>query len=286
MSGSKNSQLKEEALIAFTESEKLPLRIIEDIERSHKALEHLKEKFKNKTFILLIFSLTHEVFSEKLSEEYWHAIVKHHRYLTKLMSRSPGISVAALDYLKNIACCLISPKIISDDKSQLITNAAIKDKLTHLYTRNVFDISLAKQCSQVKKHGIPVSLALLDIDDFKHINDSFGHICGDHVLTEIGDSIIACIRDADIPARYGGEELAIIMPRTNIDDAKVIAERLRAKIASNKIGGVNVTASIGVAATKENQFSAELLLKAADSALYHAKRNGKNAVCVDPAQKA
>jgi diguanylate cyclase (GGDEF)-like protein len=229
---------------------------------------------------LLIFSLTHELFSEELSKEYWQAIVNHHQYLSELMSRPPGITVAALDYMTNIARCIISPKIISDDKSQLITDAATKDRLTHLYTRNVFDIALEKQCLQAKSHGVPVSLVLLDIDDFKCINDTFGHVYGDHVLTQIGDSIMACIRDADIPARYGGEELAIIMPRTVIEDALVIAERLRSQIASTKIGSVKVTASIGVAVTKHNQYTSELLIKSADRALYQAKRSGKNSVCI------
>lgn len=283
---SNNLQLKEDAIIAFSESEKLPLKIIAKAESSHIALKSLIEKYKNKTYTLLIFSLTHELFNEELSKEYWQAIVKHHQYLTELMSRSPGITVAALDYMTNIAHCVISPKIISDDKSQLITDAATKDRLTHLYSRNVFDVALEKQCLQARNHGVPVSLVLLDIDDFKHINDTFGHMCGDNVLTEIGDSIIACVRDGDIPARYGGEELAIIMPRTVIEDALIIAERLRNQIASNKIGAVKVTASVGVAATKKNQCTSELLIKSADRALYLAKRSGKNTVCIEQNKKA
>lgn len=278
---SNNLQLKDDAIIAFAESEKLPLKIIAEAASSHSTLKSLKEKYQNKTFTLLIFSLTHELFNEELSKEYWQAIVKHHQYLSELMSRSPGITIAALDYMTNIARCIIYPKIISDDKSQLITEAATKDRLTHLYTRNVFDVALEKQCTQAREHGVPVSLVMLDIDDFKHINDTFGHVCGDHVLTEIGDSIVACIRDTDIPARYGGEELAIIMPRTIIEDALIIAERLRSIIASNKMGGVKVTTSVGVAVTNKNQETSELLIKSADRALYLAKSSGKNAVCIE-----
>lgn len=282
MQNTNNLQLKVDTILAFAESDKLPLKIIEEAETSYRVLKELTNKHGNKTFSLLIFSLTHELFSEELSKEYWQAIVKHHQYLTKLMLRSPGITVAALDYMSNIAQCIISPKIISDDKSQLIIDAASKDALTHLYTRKVFDIALEKQCQQACNHGVPVSLIMLDLDDFKSVNDNFGHLCGDHLLTEIGKTIMDCIRDADIPARYGGEELAIIMPRTDIEDALIIAERLRTQIASNKTIGVNITASIGVSVTKHNKSTAESLIKSADCALYVAKRSGKNLVCCEP----
>ena len=127
----------------------------------------------------------------------------------------------------------------------------------------------------------PVTLRVADLDDFKKINDRFGHGAGDEVLRAAADVFRSACRDVDLPARLGGEELAVLAPETDVGDAASLAERQRAGLEDVWVetprGKLSVTASFGVAAAPP-EASAELLLQAADSALYAAKRAGKNRV--------
>ncbi|WDE13791.1 GGDEF domain-containing protein [Thalassomonas haliotis] len=279
MFNNEHNTLENEALVHFAIKEKLPVSLIEKAEYDPATLQALKNQYHNNAYALLLFSLTHELFSERQSRHYWHAIVQHHRRLTKALSRDPGVIVATLDYMNNISHCMPAAKIISEAKSLLITEAATKDALTTLYMRSVFDIALEKQCQQACKHNAPVALVLIDIDNFKQVNDSYGHISGDKVLAAIGDCITASVRETDIPARYGGEELAVIMPRTRLNTALDIAERLRSKVEATVIDNIRVTASFGVAVTTQDICDAKQLIQSADNALYQAKISGKNTVC-------
>jgi diguanylate cyclase (GGDEF)-like protein len=125
---------------------------------------------------------------------------------------------------------------------------------------------------------------MLDIDDFKLVNDSFGHPQGDVVLVEVGRALRELSRDIDEPARYGGEELAVILPQTDLNGAELLAERMRTAIAELKIkrsdgkGALSVTASFGVASLPACANDREALIAEADAALYRAKRAGKNRV--------
>jgi diguanylate cyclase (GGDEF)-like protein len=129
-----------------------------------------------------------------------------------------------------------------------------------------------------------VGLAMLDIDDFKRVNDTYGHQQGDLVLLEVARCLRSLSRDIDEPARYGGEELAVILPQTDLSGAELLAERMRATIAALEIkrldgkGVLRVTASFGVASLPQSAGGKESLIAAADAALYRAKRAGKNRV--------
>ena len=124
---------------------------------------------------------------------------------------------------------------------------------------------------------------MLDIDDFKKVNDSHGHLQGDQVLREVARVLLDTSREIDEPARYGGEEMAVALPQTDLDGAFEFAERLRRRIEALEVpviggeGSVRVTASVGAAALPQSATSdKDALVAAADSALYRAKRLGKN----------
>ena len=125
---------------------------------------------------------------------------------------------------------------------------------------------------------------MLDLDDFKQVNDSFGHPQGDVVLVEVGRVLRELSRDIDEPARYGGEELAVILPQTDLNGGELLAERMRSAIEDLTIkrtdgeGSLNVTASFGVASLPACARDRETLIAEADAALYRAKRAGKNRV--------
>ena len=161
-------------------------------------------------------------------------------------------------------------------------NAALRDPLPKLYNKKYFLDQLDAEISYSKRHGTPLSLLIFDLDHFKSVNDTYGHVVGDLVLTGVAGLVQAKLRNEDVFARYGGEEFVIILRGIMLDDAGVLAERLRGAIEAHEFvsGGqrVGVTASVGVAALAEDAKEPLALVEAADSALYAAKKAGRNRV--------
>jgi diguanylate cyclase (GGDEF)-like protein len=161
-----------------------------------------------------------------------------------------------------------------------VQRQAITDDLTGLTTHGHFQELLAAEMEEVRRYNYPVGLVMLDLDNFKLINDLHGHQQGDVVLRYVADALRETSRDVDVAARYGGEELALILPHTDLEGTYVIAERAREAIGDLEIplvegdGALRVTASAGVAASSYGH--KDDLIGAADSALYAAKRTGKN----------
>jgi diguanylate cyclase (GGDEF)-like protein len=161
-----------------------------------------------------------------------------------------------------------------------VSRQAVTDELTGLANHGRFQELLNAEIEQVRRYHHPLGLIMLDIDDFKTVNDTYGHQQGDAVLRHVASVLRENSRDADSPARYGGEELSLILPHTDLDGAHAIAERIRAAVEGLRVartdgsGILRVTASVGVAASTVGDKDA--LIADADSALYEAKRRGKN----------
>ena len=162
--------------------------------------------------------------------------------------------------------------------------AAITDVLTGVYNRRYFDDMLEKFTALAKRYNEPLSILIADIDHFKSINDTYGHIAGDLVLQQVTKSISNTLRKTDILTRYGGEEFAIILPATNMTSAHEKASRIRQQVESVGFDSIvtgktlKMTISIGVANFPEHGAECEAIVTAADSALYRAKRTGRNRV--------
>ena len=170
-----------------------------------------------------------------------------------------------------------------------VASQATTDSLTGLGNRWTFDEELALEWRRAERVGDPLALILLDIDNFKTINDTQGHQAGDEVLRKVGQVLAARVRQVDLAARYGGEEFAVIVPETDLEGAIDLAGRLRKALEGEEIELQNgtrlsVTASFG-AAVKGELPSGEKLVAAADKALYEAKHSGKNRVAPQPAKK-
>jgi diguanylate cyclase (GGDEF)-like protein len=166
---------------------------------------------------------------------------------------------------------------------QELERLSVTDRLTELYNHGYFKQRLDEEFQRSVRFGHPLSLIMLDIDDFKEFNDSFGHPCGDRVLKSVSEVIRKNLRDMDIAARYGGEEFVVVLPETTCDGATMVAERIRVEVerVSHEIADmvhVNRTVSIGVATYPGSASTAQALLEAADSAMYRGKRAGKNTV--------
>lgn len=163
---------------------------------------------------------------------------------------------------------------------------ATTDSLTGIANRRAFSAILAREVERAKRYGIPLSLAMYDIDNFKRVNDGFGHDTGDNVLQDITALVKKNIRTNDVVARWGGEEFMVLMPQTDLAAAGNAAEKLRQEIAQHRFDKVNsLTVSFGLAAY-EAQDDLNSLLKRVDDALYLAKGQGRNRVEVLTGQMA
>ncbi|WP_163329482.1 diguanylate cyclase [Desulfurobacterium thermolithotrophum] len=165
------------------------------------------------------------------------------------------------------------------EKKKLLKDKAYKDILTDLYRRELVKELIEKEFHRSKRYGYHFSILMIDIDDFKKINDTYGHLLGDKVLKKVAEIIKKELRKSDIPIRYGGEEFLIILPHTDLEAAKKVADRIRRAVEEAEIDGIKTSVSIGVA---DNSLSRKLedIIKKADQALYTAKRMGKNKVVV------
>jgi diguanylate cyclase (GGDEF)-like protein len=169
-----------------------------------------------------------------------------------------------------------------------IKSMALSDGLTNIANRRSFDMFLKTELRRATSLCHPVSLIILDLDKFKIFNDTFGHIIGDKLLSQIGQILRQNVRQIDLPARYGGEEFSIILPTSTLEEATVLAEKLRKAIEESyfpdNVGNftAKITASFGIATYDPNIIlsppDAEKIISIADKALYKAKHNGRNCI--------
>ncbi|MBV9607308.1 MAG: diguanylate cyclase [Solirubrobacterales bacterium] len=184
---------------------------------------------------------------------------------------------------RQVLCSLGAEAALALENIELhfqVSRQAVTDELTGLANHGRFQELLAAEIEQVRRYHHPIGLIMLDIDDFKAVNDTYGHQQGDAVLRHVASVLRENSRDADSPARYGGEELSLILPHTDLEGAFAIAERIREaveglRVARSDGGGIlRITASLGV--TSSTLGEKDQLIADADGALYEAKRRGKN----------
>lgn len=171
-----------------------------------------------------------------------------------------------------------------------LLRSGLTDVLTGWHNRRYLQTRLREELSRARRDGTALTCLMLDVDHFKRINDTYGHLAGDRVLREIAQRVEGEVRGSDVTARYGGEEFAILLPQTTADEGRILAERIRAAVADEPFGIAGdpcaITLSIGIAelrpARQSGDFKAlgEALIARADAALYDAKAAGRNRVVV------
>lgn len=249
----------------LTEAEKIRL----DTFKKHRGLRFYSDVF---------YSITHQYFSPEVAEELWSDVLRHKYELSTMLGRNVRIAVATLDYLSNITTVMGSATLVGETHIGEIVGLSLRDGLTGLFNHTYFYQQIDFEVRRSVRYGAPVSLMLIDIDDFKEVNDTYGHQEGDRILATMGRTLMRVARDSDLCCRYGGEEFAVILPLTDILEAGAIASRLQAELAERLPSGRTVTVSVGVASYGKTTGTYRVLVEKADAALYQAKRNGKNRV--------
>lgn len=197
--------------------------------------------------------------------------------MTATSRDSGAFDEASLDMLSFIA-----QTIALDIENVRLAKVAVTDPLTSAYNREFLVERLPREMAAAGSQNTPLSIAMVDVDHFKRVNDRFGHDTGDRVLVVVAERLRSAIRASDMLVRYGGEEFLVLLPATDLDIATDIAERMRAKMQENPIHAAEATVdmrvSIGVAAHAGPQDTADHFIRRADGALYSAKRQGRNRV--------
>jgi diguanylate cyclase (GGDEF)-like protein len=179
----------------------------------------------------------------------------------------------------------VGPALANLKLRDALREMALRDGLTGMYNRRYLEDALIRELHRAQRSGKPIAVMMIDIDHFKRFNDKYGHDAGDFVLGAVARAIMKCIRPSDIACRYGGEELVVVLPEADLECARDRAEKLRLAIRDTNHTHLGQTlpapsASFGVAVFPENGTLPVELLKAADKALYRAKQEGRDRVCV------
>ena len=242
----------------------------------------LIEKEGDRACQVILHVLTHLDMEPEEAGDNWQKIVEHRRTLNERLGRNIDLRTAICDYFCTVHQTLKNPKIVEI----LVFERALKtcryDPLTGLFNRLAFEEEVVREISRARRYDIDLSLLFFDLDNFKKVNDTYGHLAGDLVLKNVANAILDGKRAEDIAVRYGGEEMVLLLPKTEKYNALLVAERIREEIEALEIdyegAKVPITISGGLASFPIDAANAYHLVQRADEALYRAKGEGKNRV--------
>ncbi len=201
--------------------------------------------------------------------------------LTLHSSRSNAFRESELQSLESVAD-ICANSIQNAHYVERVKQLAYIDGLTGIFNRRFFELRIVEEIERARRYQTGMAVIMADIDQFKKLNDEFGHLLGDEVLRQVSSLFHQQLRKIDVVCRYGGEEFALLLTQTNIEQAAVIAEKLRRSVEGYQFPGVprRVTISAGVAAFSTHGKTRDEMIRAADNGLYAAKQSGRNRVCV------
>ncbi len=257
---------------------------VDDDLRLIPALQLLLEEQGPEACKILIHILTNLDLTTGEAMDSWGRIIDHWEGLCGVLRRQISLRTAICDYFCSIDRRLYNPKLVELKLFEQIDTLSKYDNLTNLFNRHYFDDVLARELARATRHRTPLSLLLIDLDDFKKVNDVHGHLAGDKVLRHIAGIMLEEKRTEDIAVRLGGDELAIILPETEKDSVLVIARRIHQRVETTPLlyNGqvIPLTLSAGVASFPRDGTNVKDLLNKTDRALYQAKAAGKNTISV------
>lgn len=230
----------------------------------------------------LIQHLTNLNLPVAIARNHWSDAVKNRTQMNDSLGRQVSMITALGDHLLSINQPGYSPFLIDTDTYDRIIHESVMDRLTGLNNRAYFDQVFEQQLSLAKRYNTDLSLLFLDLDNFKDVNDQYGHQTGDFVLQSVAAIISQEKRDSDIAIRYGGEEFVLLMPHTGSINGLILAERIRQSISSTVLNhnnnSLSITISGGLSSYPIDGDNSSDILAVADQALYQAKGAGKNVI--------
>lgn len=245
-------------------------------------IQDLVEEEGEQVYPTLLNVLTHLEFDAHDAKVNWDRILVHRNLLQTKLDRQVKLITAVCDYFCEIAQDLKTPTMIELKILEETRKYSRSDGLTGLFNRRFFDEALEGEINRAQRYDGSFSLIFFDLDNFKNLNDNYGHQAGDLTLKKVAEVMVLEKRTEDLACRYGGEELILILPETKKINALVIAERIRQKVEALELEfdgrSFNVTLSGGVASYPADAADAKALIHAADMGLYQAKENGRNRI--------
>ena len=242
-----------------------------------------------KIYPVLLNIFTQLDFGDREAETIWQEMVRHRQQMMKAMNRPINLTTAICDYMLTVREELIHPKIVELNLCEQTNHNCKCDSLTGLYNRSYFEEVLKNEASRCKRYRSEFSIAFFDLDDFKSINDTHGHQFGDQVLKSVAQLVQSEKRTEDIAARFGGEEMILLLPGTSKSSAVILAERIRRTIETMNLNfkgnPVSVTVSGGVATFPLDTDIETEIVECADRALYRAKKQGRNRIVLFSEEK-
>lgn len=248
-------------------------------------LKHIQLEEGDKLYQAFLYVLTRLEFSKKMAKKHWQGIMAHREQMSEMLKREVSLRVAMCDYFFEINKELENPIIIEIEVHAEAERLSNNDGLTGLFNRRYLETVLDRELARARRFNRDLSLLFIDIDNFKHYNDTYGHLAGDGVLKGLAGIIMKTKRMIDVACRYGGEEFVIVLPRTPKSGAMIVGERIRKKVEALKPGKGSsrylkkpVSVSGGISTFPQDASNREDLIIRADKALYSAKGAGKNRI--------
>ena len=236
----------------------------------------------DRAYPIILHVLAHLELESNEAAVCWDEILDHYQALKGLLARPLSLRTAICDYFCSIYKALRNPKVVEIHVFEKTLHASRYDGLTGLLNRPALDEALEREINRARRHDQDLSVLFLDLDRFKKVNDTYGHLAGDVALQKVSQTILKTIRAEDIAGRYGGEEMVVISPETRKTDAMRVGQRIRHKIAQTPIqfngATFNLTISGGLAAYPVDAQSAKALLSSADQAVQKAKMAGRDTI--------
>ena len=264
------------------------IQMLEDGPRTpagwREAMAWLERDSDPAVYAVLLFVLTQLDFAPEKAREHWLRILVQWEELNRLVPEKVDLRVAVLQYFLRSQRKLHNPAIVEIKILRRAQDSAIYDALTRLYNFRYFQDRIVSEVRRSARYDAPLSLMMIDADDFKTFNDSRGHLAGNMALRRLASALRKAVREVDVVCRYGGEEFAVLLPSTPKLAALKVGEKARQAVERAGIGreggtgGGSLTVSVGVAVLPGDAANAEELVHRADRALYIAKSLGKNCV--------
>ena len=258
------------------------LNEIEDEDRLITELDRIIQEKGQETYPIILHVLTHLDIEVDEAETSWKSIIDLYHSMSEAMGRKISLRTAMCEYFCSVHKFLKNPKVVEIHLFEKTLKDSKYDGLTGLLNRQALDEVLVNEFNRAKRHNQALSFIFFDLDNFKRVNDNYGHLAGDEALRAVARVLLMEKRLEDLAGRYGGEELVLLLPETNKENARIIGERVRKKVQEMIITWektqIRLTISGGLSAFPEEVDSVTSLIQTADEAVQKAKDMGKNRV--------